>query len=266
MTHVVAILHRSRLGIVLSCAITILKIYKRFKVLGKNQTELVTYLQDLARYGVTDFAADIPFDFATAPQKVNMAPVAEKPAQATPAAPAKPAAPWEQPVSSVPVSQPKAQQPVKLAEPKVNVAEGMVWALGADASSVKIQVLVYNKTQEAPQPFTEEATKLFAKMMAAISVEMSSIAYVLHSDTVSMEEKITQNIASDKPLLIVGQDSAEALTGKTLSVLRGDLAVEGFANVGVVAHPNLLLKQPVLKRVAWQDLLKFKELCEGTDS
>lgn len=224
-------------------------------VLQEDQTVLTSYLEDLARYGVTDFAADAPFDFYAAPKQTSPT---SQPHEAVVSKPLKPATqqtpqtkPWEQPLTSTGQTH------------QVATNNQTVWHVGCDAGQASLQVIAYRKTQNDTQPFDVAATQLFSKMMSAIGQEMSSISYILHSETHNMANTLLQNLNTQKPILIVGQDSADALTGKTLTQLREDTTIKGLEHIGVIIHPNLLLKQPVLKRTAWQDLLKFTKTTDG---
>ena len=225
--------------------------------MAQNVTALEVYLQDLQRAGVTDFAADVPFNFlsdALAPtskpavvtEVVSQTVVEKK----TP----KTAQKASENIANKPVAPYADPKVLAQTKPKKNVPH--VWSIGANAEAAQLQVLVFQKTI-SHEAFDAESLSLFSKMMQAIGQSMESIRYVMHSDQEDQQEALLKELNTNTPLLIVGQDSCTALTGKMLSEMRGNVDVSGFKNVGIVAHPSLLLKQPVLKRTAWKDLQNF---------
>jgi DNA polymerase len=125
----------------------------------------------------------------------------------------------------------------------------------------------------ASQPIGGEAWELAKKMLAAIgiapeqaySASLSPInapgARLSDRDREDYAEIARRHIrlAAPRRLLLFGDAPSQALLGKPLSQARGHIhKIEGVRAVATF-HPRHLIKRPLDKRLAWQDLLLLME-------
>jgi DNA polymerase len=125
----------------------------------------------------------------------------------------------------------------------------------------------------ASQPIGGEAWELAKKMLAAIgiapeqaySASLSPInapgARLSDRDREDYAEIARRHIrlAAPRRLLLFGDAPSQALLGKPLSQARGHVhKIEGVRAVATF-HPRHLIKRPLDKRLAWQDLLLLME-------
>lgn len=125
----------------------------------------------------------------------------------------------------------------------------------------------------AGQPIGGEAWLLAQRMLAAIGCK-SEQAYSaslspIHAPGARLNERDRENYAEiarahirlvqPKRLLIFGDGPSQALLGKRLIEARGHIhKVEGVRAVATF-HPRHLIKRPLDKSLAWQDLLLLME-------
>lgn len=124
-------------------------------------------------------------------------------------------------------------------------------------------------------PLSTKEQVLFDKMMASIGVTQEGYNWVVVRDinkknrphTQAQQEKLksfieeeVQKLSEITHILIVGQEVCRILMGDNLTSVRKHKVDISGKEGHVVCHPRLLLSQPALKRMAWQDLLKFKKL------
>lgn len=125
----------------------------------------------------------------------------------------------------------------------------------------------------AGQPIGGDAWKLAARMLAAIGLEpeeaYSASLSPIHAPGSRLSDKdrsdyaeiARRHIALVKPrrLILFGDGPSKALVGKRLVDARGHLhKVEGVRAV-VTFHPRHLIKRPLDKSLAWNDLLLLME-------
>jgi uracil-DNA glycosylase family 4 len=131
---------------------------------------------------------------------------------------------------------------------------------------------------EAPEdanggPISGNSWKLMQRMLAAIEIPLGraysaglSCFHVPGARMSSAEREICAEIArrqirlvAPKRLLLLGDVPAQALLGKRLIEARGHVhKVEGVRTVATF-HPRHLIKRPLDKSLAWQDLLLLTE-------
>ena len=125
----------------------------------------------------------------------------------------------------------------------------------------------------AGQPIGGEAWTLTERMLAAIGVTAeqaySASLSPIHAPGVRLTTRDRDDyseiarrhirLAAPKRLLLLGDGVCQALLGKSLVEARGHLhRVEGVRAVATF-HPRQLIKRPLDKRLAWQDLLLLME-------
>ena len=125
----------------------------------------------------------------------------------------------------------------------------------------------------AGQPIGGEAWELAQRMLAAIGIKPDE-AYVaslspIHAPGARLIERDREDcaaiarrhirLAAPKRLLLFGDAPSQALLGKPLAQARGHVhKLEGARTVATF-HPRHLIKRPLDKRLAWQDLLRLME-------
>jgi len=230
---------------------------------------LQVVLSDMHHAGVSDAVTDNPFDFFT--QKIenpfagDMA--SAQPAMAAPVAATQMVERTEQSQPQQPAATPKVQTKTETA-PKTRDVADLVWRFGAKDATVEVVISSY--AQKGVHPLSVQAKSLFEKMLAAIGLAEDQVAYVVlaNADKFSSAEKaLVQHYGSAlgqaSQKLFVGEGAVKCLLDKTL--IRARLAENEFhgQKVGMVMHPESLLTQPALKKMAWQDLLSFQNLISG---
>ena len=125
----------------------------------------------------------------------------------------------------------------------------------------------------AKQPIGGEAWKLTERMLAAIGIKAeeaySASLTCFHSPGARMSpaerEACAQiarrhiRLAQPKRLILFGEGPSQALLVKPVAQARGHLhKVEGVRTIATF-HPRQLIKQPLAKPLAWQDLLLLME-------
>ena len=231
---------------------------------------LQVVLSDMHHAGVSDAVTDNPFDFFT--QKIenpfadDMA--SEQPAMATPVAAATQTVErTEQRMPQQPAATPKVQTKTETA-PKARDVADLVWRFGAKDAAVEVVISSY--AQKGVHPLSVQAKSLFEKMLAAIGLAEDQVAYVVLANAdkfSSVEKALAQQYGSAlgqaSHKLFVGEGAVKCLLDKTL--IRARVAENDFhgQKVGMVMHPESLLTQPALKKMAWQDLLSFQNLISG---
>jgi uracil-DNA glycosylase family 4 len=125
----------------------------------------------------------------------------------------------------------------------------------------------------AGQPIGGDAWLLTRRMLAAIGLDAEQAYSASLSPIHSPGARLTKNdrddyaeiarrhiaLAQPKRLLLFGDGPSQALLGKSLIEARGHIhMVEGVRTV-VTFHPRHLIKRPLDKSLAWQDLLLLME-------
>lgn len=130
-----------------------------------------------------------------------------------------------------------------------------VWVDGASGGLVVVM--------QGPGPLAGRARDLFGKMLAAIGHD-GALAWV-GAEGPADQAALVAAVQGLNPLkvLVLGQNILAHWLGKSLGVEGWQAAgtplpgCEGLA-VGVTYPPELLLAQPLFKRLAWQHLLKWR--------
>ncbi|MCF6444383.1 uracil-DNA glycosylase [Nereida sp. MMG025] len=130
-------------------------------------------------------------------------------------------------------------------------------------------------------PFVGAAGQLLDKMLAAIGRSRATDTYITNVmpwrppqnrdpkplELAMMVPFIERHIALAKPQVIVamGNISCQALLGrKGVTRLRGTWADHNGTGLMPMFHPAYLLRNPVMKREAWADLLQIKARLEAS--
>ena len=246
------------------------------------QQALAAVLADLQRGGVTDIPGDvaglgwaepIPAVVLTAPVQAQLAAAAPVAAPSAPSAieTQRPAAPKPQQALQKSAQQaPKARPAVQ-----INPAE-MVHTVPGTAP---FWVVLSAQLPQAPKVwFTPAEAKLWQNMLAAIGITEAPSLLVLHGAAASdgalpaeAEDALSvylkaQLLAQNAPLVLaLGARALQALGGHahTAAELGNKpfyLFDEGGGKSRLLAlyHPHILLRQPLLKRPAWQTLLSLQ--------
>lgn len=159
----------------------------------------------------------------------------------------------------------EAPKPVaaKKAEPVVVeeiAVAGEVWAEGAIGGVVLVVQGGRNAAGDG----------LIGAMMAAVGCESLPLAWVGAMGKVAGSDFV-EKIKAQQPqrVLVLGQGALGVLTGKATGVEGWQAAggpelagLEGVA-VGVTYPPEMLLRQPLFKRLAWQHLLAWQQRFEA---
>jgi len=113
--------------------------------------------------------------------------------------------------------------------------------------------------------------------LAAIGLKNDDVYYLVMQETgptgrsltakqskaVKQELETRLREQSPKAMLVVGQESCKTLLEENLNTARKkEYKVENTEAVAL-CNPQMLLQQSALKRMAWQDLLKFQSKVEG---
>ena len=225
------------------------------------------------------------------PDVTVSAPKRKTPARAKPAATAKKSAP--QPTAPKPVidAAPIAAKAKTLAELKTAMdsfdagtlsghARQCVFARGNPEADVMVIGEAPGREEDiAGKPFIGPAGQLMDKMLAAIGLteETAYLTTVVNwrlpknrnptAEDIALCAPFLQRhieLAEPKVILMVGKASLFAMTGLSgIMKNRGQWQTVKVAEKNIPAlpiyHPDLLMKQPVLKKEAWRDLLALRE-------
>lgn len=223
----------------------------------RDAAEAMLWL-DLHAAGVTAEMAEVRFDWFASPAPAVVAPVAVRAEVAVPlaapaVAPLLPRAAGDNPGDKLgPRAGDKVGENIKITKPE---AKADVWVAGEPGGLVVVM-----QAAGAPQG---RALELFGKMMAAVGHD-GAVAWVGTGGTAEAAALVGA-VQGLKPLkvLMLGQNILAQWLGKSLGVEGWHASgtplpgCEGLA-VGVTYPPELLLAQPLFKRLAWQHLLKWR--------
>ena len=225
------------------------------------------------------------------PDVTVSAPKRKTPARAKPAATAKKSAP--QPTAPKPIidAAPIAAKAKTLAELKTAMdsfdagtlsghARQCVFARGNPEADVMVIGEAPGREEDiAGKPFIGPAGLLMDKMLASIGLteETAYLTTVVNwrlpknrnptAEDIALCAPFLQRhieLAAPKVILMVGKASLFAMTGLSgIMKNRGQWQTVKVAEKNIPAlpiyHPDLLMKQPVLKKEAWRDLLALRE-------
>lgn len=198
----------------------------------------------------------------------------------------KPASPPARPVAES-VSPPNITRPSHetLAELRDWLASSAQLPLASAASNrilphgpenAEVMLLTDAPTLEdyaARQPIGGDAWTLAQRMLAAIGIKpdeaYSASLSPIHAPGARLSREAREEcaeiarrhirLARPKRLILFGEGPSQALLGKPVAQARGHLhKVEGVRTIATF-HPRQLIKQPLAKPLAWQDLLLLME-------
>jgi DNA polymerase len=240
----------------------------------------------LVAMGADEVISDAPLDRFTASQVVAPPPDVPKPVFIAPAA-ASPV-PAQQPVQIAAVARDLAAAAQSLAELKQALAFFSDHPLRKGSTKLSFiegpetaRLLVIgdkprNEEDKSGQVFAGKSRELLARMLAAIEVSLDDVAllnfvpYRPPGNRAPNDVEISTShpfalraIELLKPQFILGFGAlpGQYLAGGEASILkqRGRLLKIGAADFISTLHPDELLKFPQQKKLAWRDLLAFKQ-------
>ncbi len=217
-----------------------------------NKDALATILLDMQANGITDIISDTAFDFF-AKSIVKRQPVKISKTKIINTKPAthKVTIPTNKPITNI------NKQVTKI---DIDLTKH-VWQINEDA---KIMCIV-NGSKNGEKPFNNHEKVLFNNMLKAIGLSDTEVGYLVVADKYCIEEnyqqltKICRRIISasrTQNIISFGESICNILMGGNVSLagMRGfGKEVAGIRYVATYS-PKILLKQPLLKSLAWQDL------------
>lgn len=228
-----------------------------------NVLEVV--LSDLHQSGVTDVVAENPFDFFDVkilnPFEGSSAALVQSHKSQTDAS-----RPHSSSASEVTKTSKATKEEVDA--PHLRDINELVWSFGS--ANAYVQIVVSSTAEKGDHPLSLSAKVLFEKMLQAIGIKETQVSYIVlnRADKFSSAEKvqvknIVNSFAESSYKLFVGEDAVKCLFDQSLIRKRQmEMSYEGKP-CGLVMHPESLMTQPALKKLAWQDLLKFQSMMKG---
>ncbi len=204
---------------------------------------------DLTLGGVHAELGDAPFDWFGTPKPV----VPKAMAVVTVDAPPVPDAPVMPRALDIHAPKPAAAEARPVRAPVIEEA-GKVWSEGEAGGVVMV---VQGGMPDA------KCQSLAQAMLAATGLKDVAVAWVGYSGKVAATEMIdAMRALAPLHVLVLGQAPLGALLGRNLGVEgwhAGDAkTIDGWAGRAGVSYPlELLVKQPLFKRLAWQHLLAW---------
>lgn len=217
--------------------------------LSTNQEILVTILLDMQASGVNDIVSEKPFNMFA--KSIILQPVKNSPKII------KSTHPVVKKVDNT-VLNPIANKPIAN---EVEKPEEHVWLLNQSATTICI---AYGESQ-GNEPFNGNEKALFTNMLKATGLAIEEIGYLVIDNRLYIEDnregltKVCRRLLSASKAQVIisfGENMCPILMGGNVSLS----GVRGFgkevAGIRYVAtySPRSLLNQPLLKRLAWQDL------------
>lgn len=155
-------------------------------------------------------------------------------------------------------------------------ARNLVFSDGVAGSDVMVIGEAPGRDEDqAGKPFVGRAGQLLDKMLAAIGLDRAQNVYITNvlpwrppqnrdpkPDEIAMMQPFVHRhieLADPKVLVLMGNHSCMALLNKRgITKLRGDWDDVGGRPAMPMFHPAYLVRQPLAKRDAWNDLLAIK--------
>ncbi len=155
-------------------------------------------------------------------------------------------------------------------------ARNLVFADGTSSARVMIIGEAPGRDEDREgRPFVGRAGQLLDRMLSAIDLNRESSVYITNvlpwrppqnrdpkPDEIAMMQPFLRRhveLAAPDVLVVMGNISCQAVLGKRgITRLRGQWAEAFNKPVLPMFHPAYLLRQPVMKREAWADLLELK--------
>lgn len=225
----------------------------------QSHSPLAVLLSDMQRAGITDVVHENPFNFT---EGKIVSPFAETPSIQVISSTKK-----EEIKTEAPASTAVEIKDTNKAFSKREIAD-LVWSFGDKNSA--IQVVLSSSMEKGVHPLSVEAKGLFVKMLKAIDIEESEVSYFVlaGADTfskseVAMAHESLEQTREGAVFMFVGEEATQLAFKE--GVLKARKKKTEFTDklCGVLMHPEALLTQPSFKKIAWQDLLRFKSLLEG---
>tara|TARA_A200000113_G_C8866971_1_gene355165 strand:+ start:813 stop:1538 length:726 start_codon:yes stop_codon:yes gene_type:complete len=235
------------------------------KFLQVNVLEVV--LSDIHHAGVTDAVAENPFNFFESKILNPFDTLSEEVQHNTQSISVKNEDSDKASKNTSKIS--KVEKTLSKSEPdRVRDVSDLVWSFGGAAAPV--QVVVSSSAGKGEHPLSIQAKALFEKMLQSIGLNENSVSYIVlnRADKYSSAEKLQvkesmNNYGESAYKLFVGEEAVKCLFDQTLVRARQCNMDFSGKPCGLVMHPESLMTQPVLKKLAWQDLLKFQSLTKG---
>lgn len=155
-------------------------------------------------------------------------------------------------------------------------ARNLVFADGTPGARVMIIGEAPGREEDREgRPFVGRAGQLLDRMLAAIDLNRDSSVYITNvlpwrppqnrdpkPDEIAMMQPFLRRhveLAAPDVLVVMGNISCQAVLGKRgITRLRGHWSEAFDKPVLPMFHPAYLLRQPVMKRETWADLLELK--------
>ncbi len=231
----------------------------------------------LKNAGVTDVAADTSFNWMTTPAKLTPQPIQKQKTFSSPTT-----------SSTIQLGKKLTPKPASIKKSNINTdvktpsAKQAVWLTGTPESLLIITGATFPKKDDTP-PFTENEITLLTNMLTAINIDISKTGFLacavadefdtpypneFKQQLIPVVQKLLKE-TSPPAILALGQVAAWMISGKKQNLLNSqeEAAAGSFIEnkniaASVTYHPRTLLKQPLLKKQAWQDLLTLQEFLE----
>lgn len=231
----------------------------------QNHSPLQVILSDMHRAGVTDVVGETAFNFSKDKIKPPFAEVlsVQIPASIKPQKTAKTAKTVEATITAI-TPKKNAMATIEVSKTvKARPVDALLWSFGKKNAAV--QIILSSSLDKGIHPLSEKAQALFVKMLASININESEVLYrVLSSaDKFSKTEKKTaltelSNQSEGTKSIFIGEEATQLIfDAGILKTRQKENTFTGKA-CGILMHPESLLAQPLLKKIAWQDLLKFE--------
>ncbi|MFT7144499.1 MAG: hypothetical protein ACI9TY_000773 [Alphaproteobacteria bacterium] len=232
-----------------------------------HRNPLQVLISDMHLAGVTDVVSDTSFDFAN--DKIENPfkgmPAVQIPAQQT--TPQK-ATSVEATITSI-TPQKDSMAKIEVSQSvKARSVDALLWSFGDKKAA--IQVILSSTLDKGVHPLSEQAKILFIKMLAAIDIQEEDVLYLVltGADKFSKTEKVLaleslENRGEGARSLFIGEEATQLAFSEGILKTRQKENTFAGKTCGVIMHPEGLLTQPLLKKIAWQDLLKFQSMMEA---
>lgn len=229
-----------------------------------NVLEVV--LSDMHHAGVTDAVAENPFDFFDS-KILNPFDTPHEDVQRNTQTVSVESVDVQEEVIKPKTSMKQKSVPEVVVD-KVRGISELVWSFGE--AGAPVQVVVSSSAGKGEHPLSIQAKALFEKMLKSIGLNENSVSYIVlnRADKYSSAEKLQvkesmNSYGESAYKLFVGEEAVKCLFDQTLIRARQGSVEFAGKPCGMVIHPESIMTQPALKKLAWQDLLKFQSLVKG---
>ncbi len=242
------------------------------------QAARAAVLLDLYLGGVTDIVTETPCNWLH-PISPSAPPVRPAFTPPVPAENAPETAPKSEPKQTAPTAIPAAKKPSgtnnKTEAPAAEQAKAPPLTLWTHGTGHKLLVLTAAlPAQQNQQPLDTEATLLFSRMLAAIQLDMADVTFLACAVAQPPPAAVLQawhpalareiGLYQHQHILTLGKVAGNLVHNSYHPM--ADLRLPPLApptkalqkDVVCTYHPSNLLKQPLLKKLAWSDLCTLK--------